>query len=178
MTVHELGGISPSLPADDREEHFWIAPGAHVIGDVTLGSNASIWFGAILRGDNACIAVGAGCNIQDCCVLHTDPGFPLLLEAEVTVGHRAVLHGCRVGQRSLVGIGAIVLNGAEIGRECLIGAGALVGEGVAIGERSVVLGVPGRVVREVNDEEAAGFATSAREYMAKARRYRQMLRQI
>lgn len=178
MAVHGFEGILPSLPMNGDRQRFWIAPGAHVIGDVALGMDASVWFGAVLRGDNERIDIGPGCNIQDGCVLHADLGFPLLLEEEITVGHRAVLHGCRIGRRTLVGIGAIVLNGANIGRECLIGAGALVGEGVVIGDRSLVLGVPGRVVREIDDEEATGFATSAQEYRDKAHRYRDGLQPL
>ena len=170
MTLHALGDAVPQLA-----EGAWVAPDAAVIGDVLLGADASVWFGAILRGDNARISIGAGCNIQDGCVLHVDAGFALSLDDEVTVGHRAVLHGCRIGARCLVGIGAIVLNGADIGRECLLGAGALVKEGAVIPERSLVLGVPGRVVRQISDAEAEGFAASAREYMEKARRYREGL---
>lgn len=172
MPAFALGGVAPRLA-----EGAWMAPDAVAIGDVVLAAGASMWFAAVARGDNARIDIGAGCNIQDGCVLHVDAGYPLSLADEVTVGHRAVLHGCRIGFRSLVGIGAIVLNGAEVGRECLIGAGALVGEGARIPDRSLVLGVPGRVKREITDAEAEGFAASAREYMEKAQRYREQLRE-
>lgn len=156
----------------------WVAPGAHVIGNVVLGEGASVWFGAVLRGDNERIAIGAGSNIQDGCVLHTDPGFPLSVGENVTVGHRAVLHGCRVEERCLVGIGAIILNGAVIGRESLIAAGALVGERVKIPERSLVLGVPGRVLKQVTDEQAEAFEAAAQGYMERARKYREELQTL
>ena len=169
MAIYALNGAAP------RTGSAWVAPDAAIIGDVTLGDGASVWFGAVLRGDNAPIAVGAGCNIQDGCILHVDADFPLCLAEEVTVGHRAVLHGCSIGRRSLVGIGAIILNGAEIGRECLVGAGALVGEGAKIPDRSLVLGVPGRIKRQITGAEAEAFAASAQEYKAKAQRYREGL---
>lgn len=156
----------------------WVAPGAHVIGNVVLGEGASVWFGAVLRGDNERIAIGAGSNIQDGCVLHTDPGFPLSVGENVTVGHRAVLHGCRVEERCLVGIGAIILNGAVIGRESLIAAGALVGERVKIPERSLVLGVPGRVLKQVTDEQAEAFEAAAQGYMERARKYQEELQTL
>ena len=169
MAIYALNGAAP------RTGGAWVAPDAAIIGDVTLGAGASVWFGAVLRGDNAPIDIGAGCNIQDGCILHVDADFPLFLAEEVTVGHRAVLHGCSIGRRCLVGIGAIILNGAEIGRECLIGAGALVGEGAKIPDRSLVLGVPGRIKRQITAAEAEAFAASAQEYMAKAQRYREEL---
>ncbi|MCY4049344.1 MAG: gamma carbonic anhydrase family protein [Hyphomicrobiales bacterium] len=171
MTTYRLEGVMPSGGG-------WVAPGAHVIGNVVLGEGASVWFGAVLRGDNERIAIGAGSNIQDGCVLHTDPGFPLSVGENVTVGHRAVLHGCRVEERCLVGIGAIILNGAVIGRESLIAAGALVGERVKIPERSLVLGVPGRVLKQVTDEQAEAFEAAAQGYMERARKYREELQTL
>ena len=171
MTKYGLGSVAPSGKG-------WIAPGAHVIGNVALGEGASIWFGAVLRGDNETIAVGAGSNIQDGCVLHTDPGFPLSVGEKVTVGHRAGLHGCRVEERCLIGIGAIILNGAVIGRESLIAAGALVGEGVKIPERSLVLGIPGRVLKQVTDKQAEAFDAAARGYMERARKYQEELQAL
>ena len=156
----------------------WVAPGAHVIGNVVIGEGASVWFGAVLRGDNEKIAIGAGSNIQDGCVLHTDPGFPLSVGENVTVGHRAVLHGCRVEERCLVGIGAVILNGAVIGRESLIAAGALVGEQVKIPERSLVMGIPGRVLKQVTDEQAEAFEAAAQGYMERARKYQKELQAL
>ncbi len=127
----------------------WIAPTAVVIGKVKLERNASVWWNAVLRGDNELITIGAGSNVQDGCVMHTDPGYPLVIGKDVTVGHLAMLHGCTIGDNSLVGIGAVILNGAKIGRNCLIGAKALIAEGKEIPDNSMVLGAPGRVVRQV-----------------------------
>ena len=169
MTAYGLGDAEPSGGG-------WIAPGAHVIGDVVLEEGASVWFGAVLRGDNERIVVGAGSNVQDGCVLHTDPGFPLSVGENVTVGHRVVLHGCQIEERCLIGIGAIILNGAVIGRESLIAAGALVGQGVKIPKRSLVMGVPGRVIKQVTDEQAEALEAAAKEYSERAQQYREELR--
>lgn len=169
MTAYGLGDAAPSGGG-------WIAPGAHVIGDVVLEEGASVWFGAVLRGDNERIVVGAGSNVQDGCVLHTDPGFPLSVGEDVTVGHRVVLHGCQIEERCLIGIGAIILNGAVIGRESLIAAGALVGQGVKIPKRSLVMGVPGRVIKQVTDEQIEALENAAKEYSERAQQYRGELR--
>ncbi len=169
MNVYALGASAPNLPEDGE---YWIAPTATVIGDVTLKHNASIWFGATVRGDNDPIIIGDNSNVQDGCVLHTDAGVPLTLGANVTVGHMAMLHGCEVGDNSLIGIGAIILNGARIGRNCLIGAGALITEGKVIPDNSVALGAPARVQRSASPEEIAGFAASAAHYVENWRRYR------
>lgn len=169
MTAYGLGDVAPSGGG-------WVAPGAHVIGDVVLEEGASVWFGAVLRGDNEKIVVGAGSNVQDGCVLHTDPGFPLSVGENVTVGHRVVLHGCQIEERCLIGIGAIILNGAVIGRESLIAAGALVGQGVKIPKRSLVMGVPGRVIKQVTDDQAEALEAAAKEYRERAQRYRGELR--
>jgi carbonic anhydrase/acetyltransferase-like protein (isoleucine patch superfamily) len=159
--------------ADDR---FWIAPTAVVIGKVTLGKNASVWWHSVVRGDDEPITVGEGSNIQDGCVLHTDPGFPLIIGDSVTVGHMVTLHGCTIGNGSLIGIGAVVLTGAVIGRNCLIGARALIPEGKTIPDNSLVMGAPGKVVREVTSEHIARMRDSAAQYVANAKRYRQQLR--
>jgi carbonic anhydrase/acetyltransferase-like protein (isoleucine patch superfamily) len=159
--------------ADDR---CWIAPTAVLIGKVSLGSNASVWWNSVLRGDNEPITVGDGANIQDGCVLHTDPGFPLVIGRGVTVGHMVVLHGCTIGDDSLIGIGAVILNGATIGRNCLIAAKALVPEGKSIPDNSLVMGAPGKVVREVTAEHIARMRDSAEQYVANAARYRRELR--
>jgi carbonic anhydrase/acetyltransferase-like protein (isoleucine patch superfamily) len=159
--------------ADDL---FWIAPTAVVIGKVSLGRNASVWWHSVLRGDNEPITVGEGTNIQDGCVLHTDPGYPLVIGRGVTVGHMAMLHGCTVGDGALIGIGAVVLNGATIGSNCLIGAKALIPEGKSIPDNSVVMGAPGKVVREVTPEHLARMRGNTEDYMRKWQRYRRELR--
>lgn len=150
----------------------YVAPGAILIGRVVLEDRATVWFGAILRADNEPIVVGRSSNIQDGAVLHADPGFPLTLGDYVTVGHQAMLHGCTVGDGSLVGIKAVVLNGARIGRECLIGANALIPEGKVIPDRSLVIGSPGKVVRTLTDADVAGLRRAADGYVANAERYR------
>lgn len=151
---------------------YWIAPTAVVVGRVVLGRDASVWWNAVLRGDNEPIVVGERANVQDGSVLHTDPGFPLTLGPDVTVGHLAMLHGCTIGEASLVGIGAIIMNGVRIGRRCLIGARALITEGKEIPDNSLVLGVPAKVVRQLAAEEAAALAESAQEYVRNWKRYR------
>jgi carbonic anhydrase/acetyltransferase-like protein (isoleucine patch superfamily) len=169
--IHALGDIAPEIDPD-----AWVAPDAHVIGRVVLGPGASVWFGATLRGDNEAITVGARSNVQDACVLHTDMGYPLTIGADCTVGHRAVLHGCTIGDGSLIGMGATVLNGARIGRGCLIGACALVTEGKEIPDGALVMGAPGRVVRILDDAARARLIASAAGYVANAARYRAGLR--
>ncbi len=171
--LYTLGNKHPTLPEDGD---FWVAPGAHVIGDIVLHPGVSIWFGAVLRGDNEPITIGEGSNIQDNSVLHTDMGFPLTIGRDCTIGHKAILHGCTIGDGSLVGMGATVLNGAVIGRGCLIGAGALVTEGKMIPDGSLVMGAPGRVVRELDEEARAGLLASAAGYRANMARFRDGLR--
>jgi len=168
MPLYRLETIAPRLPDDGN---FWVAPDAQVIGDVRIGAGVGIWFGAVLRGDNEPITLGAGTNVQEHVVMHTDPGCPAEVGANVTIGHRALLHGCIVGDGSLIGMGAIVLNRARIGRHCLIGAGALVTEGKEIPDRSLVMGAPGRVVRTLDDGEVAALEASAARYVANARRF-------
>ena len=154
-----------------RGGHHFVAENATLIGSVILEDEASVWFNTVIRGDNDLITLGARTNVQDAAVLHTDPGISLTLGTEVSVGHQAMLHGCTVGDGSLIGIKALILNRAVIGRECLIGANALVTEGKVIPDRSLVLGSPGKVVRTLSDEEAAGLRTIAALYVANARRY-------
>jgi carbonic anhydrase/acetyltransferase-like protein (isoleucine patch superfamily) len=154
----------------------WIAPNAVLIGDIVLAAEVSVWWGAVLRADEDRITIGAATNIQDESILHVDPGHPLTIGDRVTVGHRAMLHGCRVGDGTLIGIGATVLNDAVIGRHCIVGAQALITEGKRFPERSVVEGVPGKVVREVTDAEVAWLEANARDYVACALRYRTDLR--
>lgn len=155
----------------EAHPHSWIAPTAVVIGRVRLEEDSSVWFGAVIRGDNEQISIGSGTNVQDGAILHTDPGFPLTLEKDVTIGHQAMLHGCHVGEGSLVGIQAVVLNGARIGANCLIGAKALVTENMVIPDGSLVLGSPAKVVRTLSDEQQAGLRANAKGYVANAKRF-------
>ena len=174
MPVYSLGDVTPVLPKDDE---YWIAPTATVMGRVVLKKNASIWWGAVLRGDNDPITIGEGSNVQDGSVLHTDTGSPLNIGANVTVGHMVMLHGCTIGDGSLVGIGSTVLNGAVIGKNCLIGAGCLITEGKEIPDNSLVMGAPGKVVRELSSEQAARVALGALHYVENWKRYRRELRE-
>jgi carbonic anhydrase/acetyltransferase-like protein (isoleucine patch superfamily) len=172
MAIYSLGDRQPSLGHD-----AWVAPNATVIGDVRLGDSASIWWNAVLRGDNDTITIGANSNIQDGSVLHVDAGVPLTLGAHVTVGHLVMLHGCTVGDESLIGIKSVILNNAVIGRHCIIGANSLIAEGKVIPDRSLVMGSPGKVVRELTDEEVARLRLAALGYVANALRYRAELQQ-
>ncbi len=167
MNVYDLDGVSPELGHET-----WVAPGARLIGRVALRARASVWFNAVLRGDNELIEVGAGSNVQDGCVLHTDLGLPLTIGADCTIGHLAILHGCAVGEGSLVGMGATVLNGARIGRGVLVGAGALVTEGKEIPDGVLVVGRPGKVARLLTADEVEGLRRSAAGYRANAARFR------
>ena len=169
MTLYTLEDHAPVLPENGD---YWVAPDANVIGKVILGEGANIWFGATLRGDNEAIEVGAGSNIQENCVLHTDMGYPLVIRAGCTIGHKAMLHGCVIGENSLIGMGATVLNGARIGKNCLIGAGALITEGKEIPDGSLVMGAPGKVVRMLTEAQIAGLRASALHYQQNARRFR------
>ena len=168
-TLYALDGKSPVLPEDGD---FWVAPGAAVIGNVILRAGASVWFNAVLRGDNELIEIGEGTNVQEATVMHTDPGCPLTIGANCTIGHKAMLHGCTIGEGSLIGMGATVLNRAVIGKGCLIGAGALITEGKVIPDGSLVMGSPGKVVRQLDDAAKAGLLASAAHYRANMRRFR------
>jgi carbonic anhydrase/acetyltransferase-like protein (isoleucine patch superfamily) len=173
MSIYQLGDKTPRLASG-----VWVAPNATVIGDVQLAANVSIWWNAVLRGDNDPITIGENSNIQDGSVLHTDEGIPINIGRDVTVGHLVMLHGCTVGDGSLIGIKSVILNGAVIGKNCLIGANSLIPEGKVIPDRSLVMGSPGKVVRELTDEQVAYFAYSAAHYVANAQRYHQQLREI
>jgi carbonic anhydrase/acetyltransferase-like protein (isoleucine patch superfamily) len=173
MAIYALDGVAPQIAPG-----AWVADSAQVMGDVVLATDANIWFGAILRGDNERITIGNGSNIQDGSVLHTDLGQPLHIGEGVTVGHQVMLHGCTVGDGSLIGIGAVVLNGAVIGKHCLVGAGALVTEGKAFPDGVMILGSPARVVRELTPEQIDGLRRSAQHYVQNARRYRDGLRKL
>jgi carbonic anhydrase/acetyltransferase-like protein (isoleucine patch superfamily) len=171
----------PIYSLDDRRpvlgHEAWVAPNATVIGDVQLGDKASIWWNAVVRADNDTITIGANSNIQDGSVLHVDAGVPLTIGANVTVGHLVMLHGCTIGDESLIGIKSVILNKAQIGRHCIIGANSLIPEGKVIPERSLVMGSPGKVVRQLSDEEVARLLLAAQGYVEKARRYRAELKQ-
>lgn len=168
MAIRSYRGISPRLGRD-----VFVAPSADVIGDVTLGDRSSVWFNAVIRGDRDLVRIGAGTNVQDGVVIHTDPGAPCVLGDECTIGHGAVVHGCRVGDGSLMGMGAVVLSGAEIGPESVVGAGCLIPEGRSFPARALILGVPGKIVRSLRDDEvetmsrrrAATYVTLAAEYL-------------
>ncbi|MGV6847822.1 MAG: gamma carbonic anhydrase family protein [Marinibacterium sp.] len=167
MTIYALDGRRPDLHADS-----WVAPDANVIGAVILHAGASVWFGSTLRGDNEPIVVGEGSNVQENCVFHTDMGAPLTIGRDCTIGHKVMLHGCHIGDNSLIGMGAIILNHTRIGANCLIGAGTLIPEGKDIPDGSLVLGSPGKVVRVLDQTTIAGITDSARRYQDNMRRFR------
>ncbi len=170
MTIYALGNDTPRLHPDT-----WVAPDANLIGKVVLEEGASVWFGCTIRADHEEIRVGKGSNVQENCVMHIDAGFPLTIGENCTVGHKVMLHGCTIGDNSLIGMGAIVLNGAKIGRNCLIGAGALVTEGKQIPDGTMVLGSPGKVVRELDDATIQKITWSARHYQDNMRRFRDQM---
>lgn len=165
--IYSLGDDSPIL----NDAANFIAPGASVIGKVELKADASVWFGVVIRGDAEKIVIGTGSNIQDASVLHADPGYPLLIGDNVTVGHKVMLHGCTIGDDSLIGINAVVLNGAKIGKHCLIGANALVTENMEVPDGSMVLGSPGKVVKQLSDDQRAALTLSAQHYVLNAKRF-------
>lgn len=170
--IYDLDGSAPNVDAG-----AWIAPGCHVIGNVTVMDLASVWFGTTIRGDNERITLGVGSNVQENCVLHTDMGFPLDIGINCTIGHKAMLHGCTIGDNSLIGMGATVLNGAIIGKNCLIGAGALITEGKVIPDGSLVMGI-GKIVRDLDEAAIAGLTSSAVNYQQNAVRFRAGLKEI
>ena len=173
MAVYELDGVTPKLAED-----VYIAPHAQVMGNVEMLAGSSVWFGAVLRGDNDLIQIGARSNIQDNSVLHTDPGMPLTLGEGVIVGHQVMLHGCTIGDNTLIGIGATVLNGAKIGKNCIIGAHALVTEGKVIPDGSMVVGAPGKIIKELSEQHIAMLKLNADVYVANAKRFKSGLKEI
>ncbi len=173
MAIYQLGDDAPRLAAG-----AWVADSAQVIGKVALGEDASVWFGAVLRGDNEWISIGARSNVQEGSVLHTDMGFPLTLGDDVTIGHQVMLHGCSIGDGALIGIQAVVLNGARIGRNCLVGAGSVVTEGKEFPDGSLIIGSPAKAVRTLSDEQIAKVRAGAAHYVANARRFAQQLKRI
>ncbi|MCO6178186.1 gamma carbonic anhydrase family protein [Ciceribacter sp. RN22] len=175
MPLYALGNFVPKTPAADR---FWLAPDAHVIGQVELGLDVGIWFGSVLRGDNESIVIGDGSNIQEGAMVHVDPGFPVRIGKGCTIGHHAIIHGCTIGDNSLIGMGATVLNGAKIGNNCLIGANALVTEGKEFPDNSLIVGSPARIVRTLDERAAAGLRLSAENYVRNWQRFARELRPL
>jgi carbonic anhydrase/acetyltransferase-like protein (isoleucine patch superfamily) len=175
MSIYSYDGKLPELPMNDD---YWIAPNAQVMGNVRISSKCSIWFGAVLRGDNELIRIGNGTNIQENTVLHTDIGYPLEIGVNCTIGHSSILHGCKIGHNSLIGMGAIILNGAKIGQNCLIGAGALVKEGAEIPDNSLVVGMPGKIIRQMNIDGIKMLKNSAIEYQVKMKKFKETLNKI
>ncbi|MDD5333982.1 MAG: gamma carbonic anhydrase family protein [Rhodoferax sp.] len=173
MAIYELDGVAPSI-----SDSAWVADSAQVMGNVDLADDASVWFGVVIRGDTETIRIGRGSNIQDLSVLHADVGMPLTVGEDVTVGHRVMLHGCTIGDGSLIGIGAVVLNGAKIGKGCLVGANSLVTEGKEFPDGSMILGSPAKVVRQLAPERVEGLRRSAQGYVDNARRFRAGLRRM
>ena len=173
MAIYELDGNAPQLA-----EGAWVAESAEVIGKVELHKNASVWPKVVIRGDNDLIQIGEGSNVQDASILHTDPGYPLLIGKNVTIGHQVMLHGCSIGDGSLIGIGAVVLNGAKIGKGCLVGAGALVTEGKEFPDGSMIIGSPAKAVKELTAEQMAGISDISDRYVKNAQRYIKTLKKI
>ncbi|MFT4195243.1 gamma carbonic anhydrase family protein [Ottowia sp.] len=173
MALYEVDGKAPQVHAT-----AWIADSAEVMGNVRVGPDASVWFGCVLRGDTEAMTIGEGSNVQDLSVLHADAGMPLAIGRHVTVGHKVMLHGCTIGDESLIGIGAIVLNGARIGRNCLVGAGALVTEGKEFPDGSMIVGAPARAVRQLTPEQIEGLRRSAQHYIDNARLFRATLKKL
>ncbi|GHE48861.1 gamma carbonic anhydrase family protein [Camelimonas fluminis] len=175
MSVYALGDVRPQLPQPGA---FWVAPSAHVIGNVRLGEDVGVWFGTVIRGDNELIDIGPRSNIQELCMMHTDPGAPITIAEECTIGHSAILHGCTIGAGSLIGMGATVLNRARIGSGCLVGANSLVPEGKEFPDNCLILGSPAKVVRPLRDEEVARLRFSARHYVENWKRFAQTLQEL
>lgn len=175
MPLYKIDGIPPRLPPRGR---YWVAPNAQLIGRVALEEDANIWFGCVLRGDNEWITIGARTNIQESSILHTDMGYPLDIGADCTIGHGVILHGCTIGDNSLIGMGATILNGAKIGRNCLVGANALVTENKVFPDNSLIVGSPAKVLRTLGDDAAVRNLESAKHYVENARRYEKGLELI
>jgi len=175
MPIYALDGKAPHF---EEQASGWVAPDASVIGAVVVGKDVGIWFGVVLRGDTETITIGAGTNVQEHTIMHTDAGFPLTIGAGCTIGHRALLHGCTIGDNSLIGMGAIVLNGAKIGSNCLVGAGALVTEGKKFPDGSLIVGAPAKVVRTLDAAAFEGLRQSSLQYIANAKRFRTGLQAV
>lgn len=173
MTIYALGDHAPQI-----HEDTWVAPGTNLIGKVVLEQGASVWFGCTIRADHEEIRVGEGSNVQENCVMHIDAGYPLTIGKNCTIGHKVMLHGCTIGENTLIGMGAIVLNGAKIGKNCLIGAGTLITEGKEIPDNSLVMGSPGKVVRELDESAAQKITFSALHYQQNMRQFRKALKPV
>ncbi len=172
MTIYALGDHAPQI-----HEDTWVAPDANLIGKVVMEAGSSVWFGCTIRADHEEIRIGDGSNVQENCVMHIDAGFPLVIGKNCTIGHKVMLHGCTIGDNTLVGMGAMILNGAKIGKNCLIGAGALVTENKVIPDNSLVMGVPGKVVREVDEKNAQRITMGALHYQDNMRRFRDEMKE-
>lgn len=175
MAIYELDGKYPQLPADGQ---YFIAETAAVIGNVHLKTGASVWFGSVLRGDNELIEIGEGSNVQDNCTFHTDPGFPLTIGTNCTIGHNVILHGCTIEDGALIGMGAIIMNGAKIGDNCIVGAGAIITEGKEFPPGSLIIGAPAKLVRALDEATIAGLDRGGKHYAENGRRYRKGLKRI
>ncbi len=175
MPIYSLDGVEPILPADGR---YWIAPDAHVIGRVRLGTDVSIWFGSVLRGDNELIDIGERTNVQEGCMFHTDPGYPMTIGTDCTIGHHAILHGCIVAPSSLIGMGATILNGARIGSHCIVGANALVTEGKTFPDNSLIIGAPAKAVRTLDADAPEKLRDTAHHYVRNFNRFATGLKRI
>ncbi|MBZ9808190.1 gamma carbonic anhydrase family protein [Mesorhizobium sp. BR1-1-9] len=175
MPLYAIDGSEPSFADADSN---WIAPDATLIGDISIGRNAGFWFGVVIRGDNEPVVIGADTNVQEHTVMHTDPGFPLTIGEGCTIGHRAMLHGCTIGDNSLVGMGAIVLNGARIGKNSLVGAGALVTEGKEFPDNSLIVGSPAKAIRVLDETAIARLRASAAHYVANGKRFKAALKKV
>jgi carbonic anhydrase/acetyltransferase-like protein (isoleucine patch superfamily) len=175
MAIYELDGQGPELPSDGN---YFIAESAEVIGKIRLRTNASVWFGAVLRGDNEWIEIGENSNVQDNCTCHTDKGFPLTIGSNCTIGHNVILHGCTIGDGALIGMGSIVMNGARIGRGSVVGAGSVITEGKEFPDNSLIIGAPARVIRTLSAEQAAAMGGAAKFYVANGPRFKKGLKKI
>lgn len=175
MPIYQLGDKAPKLPASG---HYWVAPDANVIGDVEIGENVGIWFGVTIRGDNETIRIGDNTNIQEAVVIHSDLGFPATIGNDCTIGHCAIIHGCTIGENSLIGMGATVLNGAKIGKNCLVGANALVTEGKEFPDGSLIVGSPAKAIRQLDEKTITGLTLSANHYVSNWQRFAKDLKRI
>ncbi len=179
MPLYELDGVQPDLAGQNHpNDQCWVAPCATLVGKIVLKQDANVWFGAVLRGDNEEILIGEGSNVQDLTLMHTDMGYPLTVGAHCTIGHKAIIHGCTIGDNSLIGMGATVMNGAVIGKNCLVGAGALIAEGKTIPDGSLVLGAPGRVIRSLDQTAIDQVRGAALHYVENSKRYRSGMKPV
>lgn len=179
MPLYELDGYQPDLDGDNHpNERCWVAPCATLVGKVVLKRDANIWFGAVLRGDNEEIVIGEGSNIQDMTMMHTDMGYPLTIGSHCTIGHKAIIHGCTIGDNTLVGMGATIMNGAVIGNNCLVGAGALIAEGKVIPDGVLVLGAPAKVIRTLDENAKTQLTGAAHHYVENSKRFRRGMKRL